>query len=75
LKIIKRGVKNKKKETNKLVISKRINENKDDIITKYKEGKGVYEIAKIYEVVPSTIYTKLDKWGVLKKGQKPRRLL
>ena len=49
--------------SNKLIISKYIDENKDGIIQKYNENMPISEIAELYEIKESTIYLRLIKWG------------
>ncbi len=41
-----------------------IDDNKDNIIAKYKENASITSIAKIYNVAYTTIYYRLVKWGV-----------
>ncbi|GAH52558.1 unnamed protein product [marine sediment metagenome] len=50
--------------SNKFVIAKYIDENKDSIIKKYGENMPISEIAESYRVTKSTIYLRLVKWGV-----------
>ena len=49
--------------SNKLIIAKYIDENKDGIIQKYNENMPISEIAELYEIKESTIYLRLIKWG------------
>jgi len=51
-------------ETNKSIIAKYIDENKDSIIQKYNENMSISEIAESYGVAESTIYSRLVKWDV-----------
>ena len=52
------------KVSNKSIIAKYIDKNKDNIIQKYNENMSISEIAGLYEVAESTIYLRLVKWGV-----------
>ena len=49
--------------SNKLIIAKYIDENKDGIIQKYNENMPISEIAELYKIKESTIYLRLIKWG------------
>lgn len=49
--------------SNKFIIAKYIDENKEGIIQKYKENMPISEIAELYEIKESTIYLRLIKWG------------
>ena len=49
--------------SNKFIIAKYIDENKDGIIQKYNENMPISEIAESYEIKESTIYLRLIKWG------------
>ena len=49
--------------SNKFIIAKYIDENKDGIIQKYNENMPISEIAELYEIKESTIYLRLIKWG------------
>ena len=72
-------------ETNKFIISKYLDENKDNIIQKYAEIMPISKIAELYEVARSTIYLRLVRWDVrinkytgargrrLKKSRRQRR--
>lgn len=51
-------------QTDKFIIAKYIDENKNSIIQKYNENMPISEIAELYEVAESTIYLRLVKWGV-----------
>ena len=60
--------------SNKSIIAKYIDKNKDNIIKKYNENMSISEIAGLYGVVESTIYLRLVKWGIkIKKYRSYRR--
>ena len=64
-------------QTNKFIIAKYIDDNKDQIIAKCNKGMPVYNIAELYGVANSTIYLRLVKWGVRinkYRGARGRRL-
>lgn len=50
--------------SNKFIIAKYIDENKDSIIKKYGENMPISEIAELYGVTKSIIYLRLVKWGI-----------
>ena len=49
--------------SNKFIIAKYIDENKDGIIQKYNENMPISEIAELYGIKESTIYLRLIRWG------------
>ena len=60
--------------SNKFIIAKYIDENKDSIIQKYGENMSIPEIADLYGVAESTIHLRLVKWGMrIKKYGAMRR--
>ncbi|MBA7590394.1 hypothetical protein ES708_32512 [subsurface metagenome] len=60
--------------SNKFIIAKYIEENKNSIIQKYNENMSIPEIAELYGVAESTIYLKLINWGIkIKKYRAERR--
>lgn len=60
--------------TNKFIIAKYIDENKDDIIRRYANNMSISEIAETYEVATTTIYLRLIKWGIkIRRHIGPRR--
>jgi transposase len=60
--------------SNKSIIAKYIDENKDNIIQKYNGNMSISEIAELYGVAESTIYLRLVKWGIkIKKYRSERR--
>ena len=60
--------------SNKFIIAKYIEENKNSIIQKYGENIPISKIAELYGIAESTIYLRLVKWGIkIKKYRSERR--
>jgi len=60
--------------SDKFIIAKYIDENKNSIIQKYNEDMLISEIAEFYGVAKSTIYLRMVKWGIkIKKYGAERR--
>lgn len=51
-------------QTDKSIIAKYIDENKDEIIRRYADNIPISEIAEIYGVATSTVYLRLVRWGI-----------
>ena len=49
---------------NKFLIAEFIDDNRENIIEKYKQDMQISEIAELYGVSRSIIYLRLVKWGV-----------
>jgi len=57
----------------KFLIAEYVDENRENIITKYKQGMSITAIAKLYNVAYTTIYYRLARWGVaIRKHGGPR---
>ena len=58
----------------KFLIAKYVDDNRENIIAKYKQDMPISEIAELYGVSHSVIYLRLVKWGVrIKKYTIARR--
>ena len=58
----------------KFLIAKYIDDNRANIIAKYKQNMPINEIAELYGVSHSVIYLRLVKWGVkIKRYTNARR--
>ena len=58
---------------NKLLIAKYIDENRENIIEKYKQDVPINAISELYGVSRSVIYLRLIKWGVTLRRYKGAR--